>query len=147
MTRPRSQAAQSHGPAGRALVEAITAQLAEDDMVPDARDRTLLDTAARLVDRMAALEAMIVCDGARTISSAGVVRLHPAIAEHRNHSVALAKVLGAVALHETTGAAKDPAKVRAAETRWRAHNATKAARAAQEAERAAGVVRSRKAGA
>lgn len=147
MTTPRSQAPQAHGPAGRALVEAITAQLAEDGMVPDARDRTLLDTAARLVDRMAALEAMIVVDGERTIIATGVIRLHPAVAEARNHAVALSKVLGAVALHETTGAAKDPNKVRAAETRWRAHNATKAARAAQEAERTAGAVRSRKAGA
>ncbi len=126
---------QRHGPAGRALIEEVTAQLAEDGLSPDARDRAMLDMAARLVDRMASLEAMIASDGERSCSAAGIVRLHPAIAEHRNTAVALSKVLATVAMYETTGAAKDPAKVRAAQARWRSHNAAKA----QAANSAAGV--------
>jgi hypothetical protein len=110
---------------GPQLVAAILAQLAEDGLEPDARDAALLQTAARLADRMAGLELMIASDGERSVSETGIVRLHPGIAEYRNHSIALAKVLQAVALSETVGVAKDPAKVRAAETRWRAHNLAK----------------------
>ena len=115
-----------YGPAGAALVAAVTAQMAEDDLEPDARDRALLDTAARLADRMAGLEELIRQDGERSVSQSGIVRLHPGIAEYRQHSIALSKVLTAVALVETNGQRKDPDKVRAAETRWRAHNLAKA---------------------
>lgn len=144
MTPRKPKSAQAHGPAGRALVEAITAQLAADGLAPDARDQALLEVAGHLADRIVELEEMVVLDGARTISAAGVIRLHPAVAEARNTAVSMSKVLAAVALAETTGAAKDPNKVRAAETRWRAHNLAK------EAERAAaatGAVRSEKTGA
>ncbi|MEP7369877.1 MAG: hypothetical protein ABI662_09495 [Dermatophilaceae bacterium] len=111
---------------GQQLVASVLAQMAEDDLVPDARDLALLDTSAQLADRMADLQALIAADGKRSISETGIVRLHPGIAEYRQHSIALAKVLAAVALVETNGASrKDPAKVRAAETRWRAHNVAK----------------------
>ena len=122
----------TYGQAGAELVAAVLEQMAEDDLEPDARDRSLLDTAARLADRMAALDVMIEADGERSIAANGIVRLHPGIAEFRQHSIALSKVLVAVALVESNGVRKDPAKVRAAETRWRAHNAAKA-----EAEQAA----------
>ena len=125
--RAAVSARDGYGPAGRELVAAIEAQLATDGLEPDARDRQLLDVAARLVDRMEMLQAMVAADGERTISATGVVRLHPAIGELRQHSIAVSKTLAAVALAETSGARKDPDKVRAAETRWRAHNAAKAA--------------------
>jgi len=74
---------------------------------------------------MAALDVLIEADGERSTSDTGIVRLHPGIAEYRQHAIALSKVLTAVALVETNGAKKDPDKVRAAQTRWRAHNAAK----------------------
>lgn len=114
-----------YGTAGRALVAAVTAQLTADGLEPDARDQALLDTAARLADRMSELQRLVAEDGERSISTTGIVRLHPGIAEYRQHAVALAKVLASIALVETTGARKDPDKVRAAQTRWRAHNAAK----------------------
>lgn len=126
-----------YGPAGRRLVEDIVEQLAEDGLTPDARDRALLDTAARLTDRMTSLEAMVKADGERSMNAAGVVRLHPGVAELRNYSIALSKVLVSVSMHETSGAAKDPAKVRAAATRWRPHNLAKAAAAAKQSDKGA----------
>lgn len=117
----------SYGDAGRRLASSVLAQLTADGLAPDARDEALLGAAARLADRIHELEAMVRKDGARTIGKTGIVRLHPAIAECRNSTVALAKVLALVALEETSGATKDPAKVHAAQTRWRAHNAAKAA--------------------
>ncbi|OPZ56440.1 MAG: hypothetical protein BWY91_00365 [bacterium ADurb.BinA028] len=113
-----------YGPPGRRIVEEVLAQLAEDDLEPDARDRALLDTAARLADRMAQLRDLVAEDGERSVSESGIVRLHPGIAEHRNHAVSLAKVLAGISLRNDS--AKNPAKVHAAETRWRAHNAAKA---------------------
>lgn len=117
-------AAVKYGRAGQLLLRRIRAQLREDGLVPDARDEALLDTAARLSDRMADLEAMIAADGERTMSDSGFVRMHPGVAEYRQHAVALAKVLSSVAMAESV-AGKNPAKVRAATTRWRAHNVAK----------------------
>lgn len=111
--------------AGQVLIAAVVAQMAEDGLEPDARDTSLLATSGRLADRMAALDVLIEADGERSTSETGIVRLHPGIAEYRQHAIALSKVLTAVALVETNGAKKDPDKVRAAETRWRAHNAKK----------------------
>lgn len=118
-----------HGPAGQELAASILADLTADGLEPDAREATLIDTAASLADRMADLDRLVTTDGERSVSDSGLVRLHPGIAEYRQHAVALAKVLSAIALDETS-AAKDPDKVRAAQTRWRAHNIAKT-RAAQ----------------
>lgn len=109
--------------AGRELVSAITEQMRSDGLRPDAREEALLDTAARLADRMAVLSRLVGEDGERNVSESGIVRLHPAIAEHRQHSVALAKVLASVSMADTT---KDPKKQRAADSRWRQHNTAKA---------------------
>jgi hypothetical protein len=111
---------------GERLVQAVLEQMAADGLEPDARDRALLDTAQQLADRMAALQLLVGEDGERAVSATGVVRLHPGIAEYRQHAVALSKVLSAVSLVETSGHAKNPDKVRAAETRWRPHNIAKA---------------------
>jgi len=107
------------------LVASITAQLKDDGLEPDARDAALVGEAAHLADRMSSLREMVVRDGESAVTSAGTVRLHPAIAELRQHSIAIAKVLGSVALGETTGTVKDADKQRAANTRWRAHNLAK----------------------
>lgn len=113
-----------YGSAGRALLTDVLTQLAEDDLQPDARDRALLDAAARLADRMHDLRGMVDREGASATSPTGIIRLHPAIAEHRNTAVALTKVLSGVSFHAE--AVRSPVKQRAAQTRWRAHNAAKA---------------------
>lgn len=113
-----------YGAAGRELVSSILDELARDNLRPDAREAALLDTAAALADRLAALETMVTEDGERHVSGSGIVRLHPAIAEHRQCSVALAKVLASVSMGDTV---KDPKKQRAAASRWRTHNAAKGA--------------------
>lgn len=60
---------------------------------------------------------MVAADGERTVSDSGMVRLHPGIAEIRQHAVALAAVLGRISLDDVSG--KDPVKQRAARSRYR----------------------------
>jgi len=71
--------------AGQVLIAAVVAQMAEDGLEPDARDTSLLATSGRLADRMAALDVLIEADGERSTSETGIVRLHPGIAEYRQH--------------------------------------------------------------
>jgi hypothetical protein len=106
---------------GAALVAAILEEMAELDCVPDAKERALLETAARLADRLAALEAMVAKDGDRTVSAGGLVRLHPAIAEHRQQAIALGKVLAGIVVGDSS-TARDPVKQRAAYVRWAARD-------------------------
>ncbi|MGY4642812.1 hypothetical protein [Cellulomonas sp. URHB0016] len=105
------------GAGGRELVDSIVAQMATDNLVPDARETALLLTAGELRDRMDDLAAAIEEDGLRVVSSTGVVRLHPAAGELRQHAVALSRVLSGVAMSEL-GAGKSARHVRAAQTRW-----------------------------
>ncbi|WP_280246351.1 hypothetical protein [Nocardia abscessus] len=105
--------------AGQRLVEAIVSDLNDAGLEPDSRDSALLDTAKRLRDRMEELETMVSEDGERTVSATGMVRLHPGIAEARQHAVALAAVLSKIAL-DLSG--KDPVKQRAAQSRWGVHS-------------------------
>lgn len=113
--------------AGAALVAAIEADMAEAGVEPDAIERTLLDAAARLADRIAELEAIVAVDGLIVTTPTGQIKTHPAAVESRACSIALPRVLSGITVGDST-AGKNPAKVRAAETRWRGHNAAKAAR-------------------
>jgi len=60
-------------------------------------------------------------------ASCAYARRPTGVAEYRNHSVALSKVLAAVAMTDTAGGRKDPKKIKAAEDRWRKHDRTGAA--------------------
>lgn len=116
--------------AGEQLVAAIVAEMAEDGLEPDARELALLATAARLADRIETLEAIVESEGLMVTSPNGVVKTHPAAVESRACSVALPRVLGGIATTDSSG--KNPAKVKAAQTRWRAHNQAKSDRAVRD---------------
>lgn len=104
---------------GDRLVAAVLSEMKADGLQPDARELAMLDAARELRDRMTRLEALVDEDGERSISESGIVRLHPAVAEHRQAAVALTKVLSAVVIGETSGGVKkDPVKQRAAHARW-----------------------------
>ena len=105
------------GEGGRRLVDDLLAELAEDGLEPDAREVALLVAAGELRDRMDRLEAMIAADGERRVTSTGTVQLHPAVAELRQHAVALSRVLAGVSMVDT-GAGKSARHQRAALMRW-----------------------------
>lgn len=107
---------------GAALVARIRAEMAEEGLEPDARETELLDLAADLADRVVELESAIAADGLTAKSKGGVVRLHPAVMEARQTRTALARVLAGIQMRDD---AKNPAKQKAAESRWRSHNLAK----------------------
>ena len=112
---------------GQLMVAAILAEMAEVGVEPDSKETVLLDAARKLVDRLDALERIVAKDGLMLTSPAGVVKVHPAAVEHRQLAANLARVLGNVVIGESSGG-KSPVKQRAAQTRWRAHNLSKADR-------------------
>lgn len=105
------------GPAGTELVSKIIKEMAVDKIMPDSREAALLRTAGELRDRMADLEAAIAEDGLRRETKAGTIQLHPAAGELRQHSVALARVLGGISLADTH-TPKSARHQRAAAVRW-----------------------------
>ena len=113
---------QVSGSPGAALVARIRAEMAEEGLEPDARETELLDLAADLADRVVELEAAIAADGLTAKSKGGVVRLHPAVVEARQTRAALARVLAGIQMRDEV---KNPAKQKAADTRWRSHNLAK----------------------
>ncbi|OKH66260.1 hypothetical protein EB74_04705 [Mycobacterium sp. SWH-M5] len=108
---------------GAALVARIRADMDAEGLVPDGREEELLAVAEALQDRIVELEALIAADGLRHVSDSGMVRLHPAVAEVRQTRMALTRALAGIQLADE--GSKDPAKQRAAQTRWRAHNMAK----------------------
>lgn len=104
---------------GQRMVAEILAEMTQAGVEPDAKEQALLATARQLVDRLDALEAIIARDGEMLTNTAGMVRVHPAIAEHRQQAATLPKVLSGIVVGDTmSGAQKNPAKVRAAQVRW-----------------------------
>jgi hypothetical protein len=113
---------------GAAMVAAILAEMTEAGVEPDAKERALLVTARQIVDRLDALEAIIARDGEMLTSATGIVRVHPAVPEHRQQAVSLPKVLSGIVVGDSS-AGKNPTKQAAAQTRWRSHNIAKAEQA------------------
>ena len=104
---------------GQRMVAEILAEMTEAGVQPDAKEVALLATARQLVDHLDALERAIAKDGALLTSSTGVVRVHPAVVEHRQLAATVPRVLAAIIVGDSTaGAGKHPAKVRAARARW-----------------------------
>lgn len=110
------------GSPGAALVARIRAEMAEEGLEPDARESELLTLAEDLQDRVHELEAAIAEAGLTSTSKGGLVRLHPAVAEARQTRAALARVLAGIQMRDEV---KNPAKQKAADTRWRSHNLAK----------------------
>jgi hypothetical protein len=103
---------------GAAFTAAVVEQMAADGLVPDALERQVLRTAEQFVDRLEALEVAVARDGELLTSRTGVIRVHPAVSEHRQVSVALARVLASVSMAEAGSGGKNPVKQRAARVRW-----------------------------
>jgi hypothetical protein len=104
---------------GQRMVAEILAEMTEAGVQPDAKEVALLATARQLVDHLDALEQVIAKDGALLTSSTGVVRVHPAVVEHRQIAATVPRVLAAIIVGDSTaGTGKHPAKVRAARARW-----------------------------
>jgi len=112
---------------GERMVSGIMAELTEDGVQLDAKEKALLATARQLVDRMDALEAIVARDGLMVTTDAGV-KLHPAAAEHRLCATTLPRILAGIGAGDTTAGAKNPTKQRAAASRWASHNQQKALR-------------------
>ena len=113
---------------GEQLVASIVAEMLEEGIEPDAKETALLEAARQLVDRLDVLERLIAEDGVRLVSKTGVVRMHPAVSEHRQQAVALSKVLAAIVVGDST-AGKNPVKQRAARARWDRRDREREARA------------------
>ena len=106
---------------GELMVTAIIEEMRVAGVQPDAKEAALLSTASTIVDRLAALQALIARDGELLTADNGVVRVHPAVAEYRQYAATLPKVLAGVVVGDTaTGIVKDPVKQRAVNVRWAA---------------------------
>src|ERR1035437_8842205 len=104
---------------GQRMVAEILAEMTETGVQPDAKEVALLATARQLVDPLDALEEVIARDGALLTSRTGVVRVHPAVVEHRQLAATVPRVLAAIIVGDSTPrAGQHPAKVRAARARW-----------------------------
>lgn len=107
---------------GSALVRRLREEMAAEGLEPDGREIELLSLAEDLADRIAQLESVISSDGLTSTSKGGLVRLHPAVVEARQSRTALARVLANIQMQDDS---RDPLKQKAAQSRWRAHNAAK----------------------
>jgi hypothetical protein len=112
---------------GNALVKAITDDMAARGLEPDCQEQQSLQIAANLQDKVNALNAAIDRDGVTQQLKSGRIVANPAVAEVRQYSLALAKVLDTIRMDEVP--AINAKKQAAAQARWRAHNEAKAARA------------------
>ena len=122
--RPRGSTAKSNVGAGAELVARVVADMAANGLEPDGKEEELLALASRLADRRQELEDSIACDGlSRTVG--GKIVINPCVAESRQTTAAIARVLLGIQMERST---KNPVKQRAAQSRWRQHNASKAAR-------------------
>lgn len=105
------------GPAGTALWQSLTAAYTFE-----AREAALLVAAARQCDDVAALEALITADGPTVTGSRGQQRLSGAFTEVRQGRLALARLLGELALPaDDVEVGVGPASAKAshaARTRW-----------------------------
>lgn len=112
---------------GEVLVERLRAEMTEQGLIPTSGEEELLAVAWDLADRIDVLQRLVAVDGERRTSQDGRIFMHPAISEIRQCEATLARVLGGInTMAEPTA---NRTKQRAAQTRWRAHNLKKAARA------------------
>jgi len=75
----------------------------------------LLAETARTMDEIDKLAAVILRDGVTAVGSTGQPRAHPAVAEVRQHRLALSRLLAALALPAVDGSTiRTPTSLRAA---------------------------------
>lgn len=105
---------------GKRLTDAIRAEMAELQCTPTSVEEELLHIAEGMADRIERLEAITAKEGELITTPTGQVKVNPSTVEARSQSVALARVLSAISITDSTGetAKKSPAKQRAARRRW-----------------------------
>ncbi len=103
---------------GDSLVARLRGEMAEQNLIPTSVEEEHLATAKDLADRIELLQAMVARDGESRKLKDGRVVLHPALAEIRQCESVLTRVVSGISTMEA--APKNPQKVKAAETRWRA---------------------------
>jgi hypothetical protein len=119
--RPRRTKKGSLGAAGQALVTSILADYEGQELEPDAREAALIQAAGEIRDRLTELEERIDSEGIVVSAPAGP-RPHPLLAEARQHSIALGRLLAGIVIADSAG--KSARHVNAANARWarqRAH--------------------------
>jgi hypothetical protein len=107
------------------MADAITADLAEQHLTPDAREAALLERARSAVDRIAELEKVVATTGFTYTDSDGIVRPSPLLAEIRSTTMVLTRCLGGIQMNPGAGA-KNPVKIRAGQKSWAARSAREA---------------------
>jgi hypothetical protein len=104
---------------GIQMVSEIIAEMLDAGVQPDAKENALLAAACSIVDRLSALEALILRDGELIDAPNGMTRVHPAVSEYRQYAATLPKVLAGIVIGDSaSGVAKNPVKQRAANARW-----------------------------
>ena len=92
----------------------------------------LLEECCRTLDDLDALRKAVDAEGVTVEGSARQPRAHPALVELRQQRVALGRLLSQLALPDDTGEAlpslTEARARRAAEARWRPHNAKRTGR-------------------
>lgn len=109
------------GNAGRAMWKSIHDALG-DEFELDDRERQILTLACRQRDDLAALEATLRKDGRTVRGSVGQPRLHPAVAEARQARLAIARLLGQLALPDDAGEMQTSASLRASKAAHAMHD-------------------------
>lgn len=112
--------------AGDELVAKIRGELDSKGLEPDACEEGLLAEIRATADIIAAAQQRIDADGLvfAPATKGGPPRAHPLLAEIRGQRAVLARLLSQISLEEGT---KSAAKVKAANTRWRARQMQKEA--------------------
>lgn len=103
---------------GDSLVARLRGEMAEQGLIPTSVEEEHLATAKDLADRIELLQAMVARDGESRKLKDNRIVLHPALAEIRQCESMLTRVVSGISTMEA--APKNPQKVKAAETRWRA---------------------------
>jgi len=111
--------------AGKQLVERIIRDMAALGLEPDTREREQLAVAEGLANQIEALTNTVRAEGYSSRLKSGRVVIHPSVAEIRQASATLSKVLSTIDMGE--GLPVNRTKQAAAQARWRAHNEQKRA--------------------
>lgn len=104
------------GKPGEALIKPIIDEMKKSGFEPDSKETAALRQAALLADRQSELQAVVDKEGV-TVSTTRGTAVNPCIAEIRQIAVAINKILGSVALADSTGAPKKSARHQAAANR------------------------------
>ena len=119
MTATKQKLASIPRSPGAQMVANIIKEMRKAGVQPDPKEKALLAAACSIVDRLSALESLIVRDGELITAPNGTTRVHPAVSEYRQYAATLPKVLAGIVIGDSTsGVVKDPVKQKAANARW-----------------------------